>query len=730
MTAVPVRDLTDGDRDAVPTIAVLGNPNTGKSTLFNALTGLRQKVGNYPGVTVEKHVGTVLLAGTPVELVDLPGTYSLAAHSPDELIAVDVLCGHAPGVARPRAVLVVADATNLRRNLFLVHQIREIGLPVVIALNMSDLCRDRGIDIDVEALQEELGVPFVRTVATSGVGLDTLRSQLAESLATAVVEARPALPALRDAVRELHAELERSRVEIGIHELERAVIDTGGAAEARLLAAGGPAVAHRLARIRSALAGDVPLSALEARAHYAAIDAALARAERRGHRVSMADRVDRAVNHPVVGTLLFVGVMAAVFQAVFAWATPAMDAIDVATSALGALITRLLPAGAVTSLLVDGVLGGVGAVLVFLPQIVILFAFIILLEDTGYMARAAFMMDRLMRSCGLSGHSFIPMLSSFACAVPGIMATRVIRDRRDRLATILAAPFMTCSARLPVYALLIGAFVPRKTVLGFANLQGLSLLGLYVLGIAGGVGAAWLAKRTVLKGPTPPFLMELPPYRWPSWRSAAYRLFDRARAFVVRAGTFIFVVSLVVWALAYFPRSEAVERQYDTARAEAASALSGDDLEERLDRLENQEAAANLEHSVLGRTGRLLEPLFRPLGWDWKLSAAVVASFPAREVVIAVLGTTYAVGSEADDTSLVTQLRSATHADGSPVFTLPVALGLLVFFAFCMQCVSTLAIMYRETNSWRWPAAAWAAMTALAWLAAWLTVRVTGMWWG
>jgi ferrous iron transport protein B len=730
VTALPVHQASGRERAVAPTIAVVGNPNTGKSTLFNALTGLRQKVGNYPGVTVEKHVGTVTLDAGPVELVDLPGTYSLAAHSPDELIAVDVLCGLVPGVARPRAVLVVADATNLRRNLFLAHQVREMGLPVVIALNMSDLCRSRDIDIDAQALERELGVPVIPTVATSGEGLEVLRRRLQESLETSPQEPSPALPELRDAVRDLRDRLETIGVGIGVHELERAVIDVGGAAEARLVAATGPEVAAHLDRIRHTLSSDVPLPALEARARYAAIDGLLARIERRGARVSVADRVDRAVNHPVIGSLLFIAVMGAVFQAVFAWAAPAMGAIDWVTSALGDLITRLLPAGAVASLLVDGVLGGVGAVLVFLPQIVILFAFIIVLEDTGYMARAAFMMDRLMRSCGLSGHSFIPMLSSFACAVPGIMATRVIRDRRDRLATILAAPFMTCSARLPVYALLIGAFVPSTTVLGVLNLQGLTLLALYVLGIVGGVGAAWLAKRTVLRGPAPPFLMELPPYRWPSWRSAAYRLFDRAKAFVVRAGTFIFVVSMVVWALAYFPRSETVAVEYEAARVEAASTLAGDALVQRLDRLEDLEAAANLEHSLLGRTGRFLEPLFRPLGWDWKLSAAVVASFPAREVVIAVLGTTYAVGSDADDTSLVGQLRAATHADGSPVFTVPVALGLMVFFAFCMQCVSTLAIMQRETNSWRWPVVAWAAMTALAWIAAWLTVHVAARWWG
>jgi ferrous iron transport protein B len=730
VTALPARELRARHTAAVATVAVVGNPNTGKSTLFNALTGLRQKVGNYPGVTVEKRVGTVFLGGRPVELVDLPGTYSLAAHSPDELIAVDVLSGRVPGLARPRAVLVVADATNLRRNLFLVDQVREIGVPVVVALNMWDLCGDRGIAVAVNDLEHALGVPVVATVASSGQGLDGLRERLSEALSAEPPPSRRTLPAVRDAALELDASLTARGIEVPLHELERAIIDSGGAAESRLVASAGTDVASTLSDLRRSIGDGVPLPALEARARYAAVDDVLRRTERRSRRVSLADRVDRVVNHPLLGTLLFLAVMAAVFQAVFAWAVPAMDAIDTATSALGALVGDALPAGALNSLLVDGAIAGVGAVLVFLPQILILFAFIIILEDTGYMARAAFMMDRLMRSCGLSGHSFIPMLSSFACAVPGIMATRVIRDRRDRLATILAAPFMTCAARLPVYALLIGAFVPRRTVLGVLNLQGVTLLALYVLGIAGGIGAAWLAKRTVLRGPTPPFLMEMPPYRWPSWKSAGVRLFDRARAFVVRAGTFIFVVSLVVWALAYFPRSGEVDSRYKMARAEAVSELSGQQLEERLQRLDDLESAAHLEHSFLGHAGRLLEPVFRPLGWDWKLSAAVVASFPAREVVVAVLGTTYAVGSEADDTSLVGQLRSATHPDGSPVFTVPVALGLLVFFAFCLQCVSTLAIMQRETNSWRWPIVAWATMTAFAWVAAWATVQVARLWWG
>jgi ferrous iron transport protein B len=419
--------------------------------------------------------------------------------------------------------------------------------------------------------------------------------------------------------------------------------------------------------------------------------------------------------------VLFVLVMATVFQAVFSWATPLMDLIDGATTALADAARSVLPEGALTSLLVDGAIAGVGSVVVFLPQILILFAFIILLEDTGYMPRVAFLIDRLMRMCGLSGQSFIPMLSSFACAVPGIMATRVIPERRDRLATIMAAPFMTCSARLPVYALLIGAFVPDLHYLGgFVNLQGLVLLGLYLLGILAGVFTALLMKRTVLRGPTPTFLIELPPYRLPNWRSVLLRLLERGRIFLTRAGTVIFTVAVVIWALAYFPRSEEAAARYDAERTQAMASLDGTDLERRLREVDNDETAAHLENSYLGRMGKFVAPAFAPLGWDWKVSAAVIAGFPAREVVVAVLGTIYAVGADVneEDDALIGRLRSAEWPDGRPVFTVPMAIGLLVFYAFCLQCAATIAMIRRETNSWGWASFAWIYMTGMGYLGA------------
>jgi ferrous iron transport protein B len=387
------------------------------------------------------------------------------------------------------------------------------------------------------------------------------------------------------------------------------------------------------------------------------------------------------------------------------------------------LIAGLLPASAFASFLTDGVIAGVGSVIVFLPQILILFLFIIVLEDSGYLARAAFLMDRVMRGVGLSGQSVIPMLSSFACAVPAIMATRVIPDRRDRIATILAAPFMTCSARLPVYALLIAAFVPDRSI-GWFNLQGVVLLGLYLLGILGGLITAWVMKRSALRGPKPQFALTLPGFRWPNPQTVLIKLMDRAKVFLRRAGTVIFTVAIIVWGLAYFPRSAAVQTTLETAVAQAQTTLAGPQLSAEVRRIENLAAAEQLEQSFLGRAGRLVAPVFRPLGWDWRVSAAVIAGFPAREVVVAVMGTIYAIGEEAEEASLAGKLRSATWPDGRPIFTLPMVLGLLLFYAWCLQCAATIAVIRRETNSWRWPIFAWSYMTVIGYSGALLIYQL------
>jgi ferrous iron transport protein B len=709
-------------RRASASVAVIGNPNSGKSTLFNRLTGLRQTTGNYPGVTVEKHSGVAQLGSSAVELVDLPGIYCLGGFSTDERIAVDVILGRMDETPSPDGLLVVLDATHLYQGLYLLQQLMEMQLPTVVALTMTDAATASGIDISIEVLQRHLGgMPICPIVATTGRGLDGLKAALehiAEAPAPPIPESWPELSNTADQMmQEVGGRLQRIDViQALIHpESKRAAI-----LEQRLGSASVNAV-------RAGLFGDEPPQAAEARHRYRWVREVLREAQTQAPLLErFGARLLRWFNRPWPATLMFFAIMALVFQAVFSWATPLMDAIDAGAGALGVWIASMLPDGALTSFLTDGVIAGVGSVIVFLPQILILFLFIIVLEDSGYLARAAFLMDRVMRGVGLSGQSVIPMLSSFACAVPAIMATRVIPDRRDRIATILAAPFMTCSARLPVYALLIAAFVPNQSV-GWFNLQGLVLMGLYLLGIVGGLTTAWLMKRSALRGPKPQFALALPEFRWPNPQTVLIKLMDRARIFLRRAGTVIFSVAIIVWALAYFPRSAEVQTSMHAATSQAEATLSGPELETRLQRIENQASADQLEQSFLGRAGRFVAPVFHPLGWDWRVSAAVIAGFPAREVVVAVMGTIYAVGEEAEEASLAAKLRSATWPDGRPIFTLPMVLGLLLFYAWCLQCAATIAVIRRETNSWRWPAFAWTYMTVIGYTGALLIYQLGSM---
>ncbi|MDX1507355.1 MAG: ferrous iron transport protein B [Woeseiaceae bacterium] len=687
-------------RQADASIAVVGNPNSGKSTVFNRLTGLRQRIGNYPGVTVERHVGTLRVAGVSLELVDLPGTHALNAHSLEEQIAIDVVLGRVQGARPPDGILAVLDATNLYQGLFLVQQVLELGVPVAIALTMLDAAEAEGINVDTDKLSALLsGAPVYPVVATTGQGIDALRKGLAElpsRSAPAPTAAWPELSAAADAlIRDCSTSAKRA-------EVERLLIEGPVERYADVLDALGMDADAKLARAQQDLFGGEPPLAHEARVRYAWVREVLGDIQSRVPVLqSWRFRITQFLNRPVPGTIGLFVVMAVVFQAVFAWATPLMDMIDTSAAALGGGIHDAFGDGWLASLLADGVVAGVGSVVVFLPQILILFLFIILLEDSGYLARAAYLMDRAMRSVGLSGQSIIPMISSFACAVPGIMATRVIPNRRDRIATILAAPFMTCSARLPVYALLIAAFVPATQV-GFLNLQGLVLFGLYLFGIVMGVLTALLMRKTALRGPKPPFALMLPEFRRPNLRTVLVQLLGRAKVFLYRAGTVIFSVAVIIWVLAYFPRADI-----------AAAAYS-----------ENEAAAVQLEQSFLGRAGKVVEPVFEPLGWDWKVSAAVIAGFPAREVVIAVLGTVYAVGDEADEATLSNRLKSATWPDGAPVFTLPMVIGLLIFYACCLQCAATLAVIRRETNTWRWPVFAWFYMTAIGYVGALLAYQL------
>jgi ferrous iron transport protein B len=725
------------------TVALIGNPNTGKSTLFSALAGVRQRVGNYPGVTVEKKLGQAEFHGQRFTLVDLPGTYSLAPRSPDEMVAVDVLLGRMPDVPPVDVVLCIVDASNLERNLYLVSQVLELGLPTVIALNMVDIAQRRGLVLDLDRLQRQLPVRCVPIQAHRGVGLEALKEAIVQAAGQppAAVPS-PFPPAFVAEVEALANRASAEGPQPPRYLLERLLLDTSGylarsgmrGVDANLLAE------VEAARKRLAAAG-LPVPGVEAMARYGwvarVLEGVVSRPSQRLRTLS--DRLDSVLTHRVWGSLVFVLVMLLMFQAVFLVAEPASAVIDGLNGLAGDAIAAVVPPGMLQSLLMTGVLGGVGSVVVFLPQIFVLFFFIAVLEDCGYMARAAFLMDRLMAQVGLSGKSFIPLLSSFACAVPGIMATRVIEDRRNRLVTILIAPLMSCSARLPVYTLLIGAFVPNRTVrlggLAIPWLHALVMLAMYSVGIVAAVGVAWLLRRTLLRGQSPPFVMELPSYKLPGAKVVLLRMLEQGWAFVYRAGTLILAVAIVVWALGYFPHDpQQIDPQLRAAQEQLAQRLASlppgtDDaaLVAEQAALENRLAAEYLATSYLGRMGRWLEPVVRPLGWDWRIGCAVIASFPAREVVIATLGVVYNLGQGQDESSEALQqtLRSATwEGTDQPVFTLPTALSLMVFFALCAQCSSTLAVIRRETGAWVWPLFTFVYMTGLAYLAALATYQL------
>ncbi len=716
-------------------VALVGNPNTGKSTLFNRLTGARQRIGNYPGVTVEKKAGECRAAGRVLRVVDLPGAYSLAASSPDERVALDFLTGHSdePG---PDVVVCVVDASNIVRNLFLASQVADLGLPVVIALNMVDAAGKQGIEIDAAMLSRRLGVPVVPTVATRGEGVEALAEAVVQAAGEGACLPGVAWPAaVEAAVERIRTGLaEAGCEELSPGELRRVLFDRGSALLDRAGWPAGREVEPWLAGARALLAAEgwQPESA-EALLRYSQIGEWTETAVRHPgqRRLTWTERADRVLTHRVWGLLVFLALMYVVFQSIYTWAGPFMAAIEAGVAAVQAWVAPWLESMPVLqSLVLDGVIGGAGGVLVFLPQILILFFFIALLEDTGYMARGAFLMDRLFSWCGLNGKSFVPMLSSYACAIPGILAARTIEDRRARLTTILVSPLMSCSARLPVYVLLIGAFI--EPVHGPVA-AGFALFAMHFVGLAVAIPAAWALNRFVL-GTTPhPFLLEMPPYRRPRLRDVFWRMWERAREFLIRAGTIILAMSVILWALVYFPRPESVgrdatehylgqvaERGGLTPEQAAVAVQSEEHLAAGLDAAV---AAAFIEQSWLARAGKLVQPLFAPAGFDWKITVGVLASFPAREVIISTLGTIYQLGGEVDESS--DDLRSALQADvwthgprlGLPVFNVPVALAVMVFFALCLQCGATVATLAKE-STWGWAVSAFAGMTLLAWLGA------------
>ena len=604
-------------------IALVGNPNCGKTALFNLLTGSRQKVANYAGVTVERKEGVAITpSGKRVRILDLPGLYSLEPATPDEQVTTDVLLGRRDGENKPDAVVCVTDATNLRQNLRLVLALKRLGVPLLLALNMSDLARKRGIVVDKDALARELGVPVVETVGVRPSGVTELLGRLDAQW--------PAMAQL--AASSGNADVVRDHAEVR--------------------------------RILAAVGGEARMSE------------------------TMSDRVDRVVLHPVLGLLILAATLFLVFQAVFAWATVPQDAITAGVDALAGYLRTVMPDNALRSLLLDGVLAGAGSVLVFLPQILILFFFILVLEDSGYLPRAAFLLDRLMGGVGLSGRSFIPLLSSFACAIPGIMATRTIANPRDRLATIMIAPLMTCSARLPVYALIIAAFVPQQTVWGPVQLQGLVLFALYIAGVASAMAVAFVLKRTTMRSRFQPLMLELPAYHWPHLRNLAIGLWQRIEIFLTRVGTIILSLMILLWALSSFPAPPP------------------------------DATGPAIQYSIAGKIGAALAVVFAPLGFNWQISIALVPGLAAREVAVGALGTVYSLAATGDDVAnALTPLIKAS-------WSLPTALSLLAWYVFAPQCLSTLATVKRETNSWRYPLLMAGYLFALAYAASFVTYNV------
>lgn len=698
-------------------VALVGNPNTGKSTLFNALTGLNQKIGNFPGVTVDKKIGSCKLPdGSHIEIIDLPGCYSLYPKSQDEAVVLDVLVD-AKNNSHPDLIVVIADASNLKRNLLLYSQVADLHIPVILALNMMDMARKKQILIDIDALSSELGVQVVPICARKGENIDLLKQ--------AIVDA-PTI-ALQKGMIDLDDFLAHST------QKRLSTLAAQESTYANLLLLKGHDLVSFLPQERRMKFDELiekdaidrdDLQRRETLERYKSIDKVLEKAVVRtplsDQKDSVTNKLDFILTHRIWGFVSFFLILLLIFQAIFAWAEYPMGLIEDFFAWIDELGRSYLPEGALTSLLFDGIVAGLGGVLVFIPQIAILFCFIAILEDTGYMARITFLMDKVMRKVGLNGKSVVPLIGGLACAVPSIMAARSIENWKDRIITIMVTPLVSCAARLPVYTLLISLSVPDEKIWGFFNLQGLALMAMYLLGIVGAIVVAWVMKLIVKTKERSYFIQELPVYRTPRWMNVLLTMYEKVKTFVFEVGKVIIAISIVLWVLAsYGPpaRFEAVEEKY------ASESMTLDYPEEELEQMKSAEL---LENSYVGIIGKTIEPAIRPLGFDWKIGIALITSFAAREVFVGTMATIYSVEEPEDDTSTIREkMASARFSDtGEPVYTVATAFSLMVFYAFAMQCMSTVAVVYRETKSWKWPLIQLAYMTAMAYFASLLVYQL------
>jgi ferrous iron transport protein B len=695
-------------------VALVGNPNTGKSTLFNALTGLNQKIGNFPGVTVDKKIGySQLPDGRKAEIIDLPGTYSLYPKSKDESIVFSVLAEKETELT-PNLVVVILDATNLKRNLLLYTQVADLKIPVIIALNMIDLSKKSGITIDIDLLAKKLGVPIVPVSARKLEGIAELKTAISFANKFALqqdsIDVNAIAPELIESIsQEIKTDNPYFALQLA-HQHETLAFLT-------------PAESDRIEELEKEHSfHSQKAQATETIARYSYINDVLydtVKTPVTAHDETHSNKIDKILTHKVFGFIIFLGILLFMFQAIFSWSAYPMSLIEDLFVWIQGGLRNILPVGPLTNLLIDGVVAGLSGVMVFIPQIAILFAFISILEDTGYMSRVTFMMDKIMRKVGLNGKSVVPLIGGFACAVPSIMSTRTIENWKDRMITIMVTPLVTCSARLPVYTLLIALVVPNRNIWWLFNLQGLALTGMYLLSLVSAIVVAYVMKYILKSRERGYFIMELPVYRMPRWNNVLFSMYERAKTFVLEAGKVIIAVSIILWVLSsYGPgnRFEKIEQKYQ--QSQYTKTIKPDELNRMV-------SSEKLENSYAGVLGHVIEPVIKPLGFDWKIGIALITSFAAREVFVGTMATIYSVDGDATRIESVQEkMRNAKNPQGQPVFSLAVAFSLMMFYAFAMQCASTVAVVYRETKDWRWPAAQFAYMTVLAYAAAFISYNL------